>query len=325
MDPSVFEKLHREGALSEASLQRVRTHVSQAFFSVHYELKTLLYLGVLLLSTGLGILIYKHIDTIGHQAVIFLIMLVSAGSFTYCLKRKPPFSWHKVEAPNPFFDYVLLLGCLTFITLVGYTQVQYTLFGERFGLAFFIPMVVLFLSAYYFDHLGVLTMAITNLAAWCGIAVSPDKILTGNDFGDERIIITGLLLGAFLAVIASLSRRFNVKAHFGFTYANFGAHLLFISCLAAMFEFEKMYFVWFLLLMGITWVFYQKALQERSFYYMLILALYAYVGICYVVVRLLFNMEIYEGIIYLTLLYFIGSAIALILFLVNQNKKLKAL
>ena len=137
MNLSLFERLRAEGLLSQGSLENVRTQVRGQLFSIHYELKTLLYLGVLLLSSGLGILIYKNIDTIGHQVVIGLIMLVSAGCFTYCLKRKRPFSPLKVEAPNPFFDYILLLGCLTFVTLVGYTQVQYTLFGERYGLAFF--------------------------------------------------------------------------------------------------------------------------------------------------------------------------------------------
>jgi hypothetical protein len=81
----------------------------------------------------------------------------------YVLREKEALSrLTKVEAPTPFFDYILLLGCLTFITLVGYSQVQFTIFGQRFGLAVFIPMIVLFFSAYYFDHLGVLSMAITN-------------------------------------------------------------------------------------------------------------------------------------------------------------------
>lgn len=325
MNFSVFEKLYAEGLISADSLERVRTRNSASLFSVHYELKTILYLGVLLLSTGLGVLIYKNIDTIGHMAVIGLIMLISAGSFTYCLKTKRPFSLQKVEAPTPFFDYVLLLGCLTFITLVGYTQVQYTIFGERFGLAFFIPMVVLFFSAYYFDHLGVLAMAITNLAAWCGIAVTPDKILSGNDFDDPALIITGLLLGAFLVAVAYVSKRYRIKEHFAFTYSNFGAHLLFISCLAAMFEFDKIYFLWFLLLMGIAGFFYRKAIQERSFYYMLILTLYAYIGISYVVVMLLLDNDFSDGVLYLTMIYFISSAIGLILFLISMNKKIKAL
>lgn len=325
MNTSLFERLHAEELVSDPSLERVRAQARNPLFSVHYELKTILYLGVLLLSSGLGILIYKNIDTIGHLAVILFIMLVSTGCFTYCLKQKRPFSLGKVEAPNPFFDYVLLLGCLTFITLIGYTQVQYTVFGERFGLLFFIPMVVLFFSAYYFDHLGVLTMAITNLAAWCGITVTPDKILRENDFENGTVIITGLLLGAFLEAVAYFTKRFRIKAHFGFTYSNFAAHLLFISCLAAMFEFGDIYVVWFLVLMGITWYFYRKAIQERSFYFMLILTLYAYIGISYMVLRFLLNIDFSDAVIYMAILYFISSAIGLILFLINMNRKIKAL
>jgi hypothetical protein len=66
-------------------------------------------------------------------------------------------------------DYILLLGCLLLLILIAYLQFQYNVFGNRYGLATFIPMVLLFISAYYFDHIGVLTMAITNLAAWAGI------------------------------------------------------------------------------------------------------------------------------------------------------------
>jgi hypothetical protein len=276
-----------------------------------------------LLSGGLGILIYKNIDTIGHQAVLFMMMLVSASCFNYCLKNKRSFYTKKVDPPTPFFDYILLLGCLTFITLVGYSQVQFSIFGERFGLAFFIPMIVLFFSAYYFDHLGILTMAITNLAAWFGIALTPDNILRGNDFGDAKVIFTGLGLGVFLSVVAYFSRRFHFKVHFAFSYANFGAHLLFISCLAGMFEFANIDIIWFAGLTGITVFFYRKALQERSFYYMLILTLYAYFGFSYLVVKFLLYSNLSEGTVYLAFLYFIISAIGLILFLIRMNKKMK--
>ena len=108
---------------------------------------------------------------------------------------KLPFSLQKTVSPSVFFDYILLLGCLTFISFVGYIQFQYQVFGNRFGLATFIPMVVLFFSAYYFDQVGVLSLAITNLAAWAGIAATPLKILQSSDFSSTNIIITGLLLG----------------------------------------------------------------------------------------------------------------------------------
>jgi predicted membrane protein DUF2157 len=323
MDSSLFEKLHTEGNLTDASLQRVRAHASSGLFSVHWELKTLLYCGVLLLTTGLGVLVYKNIDIISHQVLLMLIALVCASSFFYCFQTKAPFSTGKVSSPHAFFDYILLLGCLTFLMLTGYLQAQYNLFGNRYGLMTFIPLVVLFSSAYYFDHLGILSLAITNLAAWVGITVTPSKILADNDFNSSTLIISGLLLGSLLLVVAILTKRYSIKPHFAFTYTNFGAHLAFISCLAGLFHFESVYFLWFLLLLGLAWVFYQKSLQERSFYYLLILTLYTYIGLSYVIVRFLLKDNFSSDVLYLVFMYFISSAIGIILFLIKMNKKLK--
>ena len=68
----LYDELHAEGLISDASLEMIRQ--KQDLFSVHWEVKTLLYLGVLLLTSGLGLLIYKNIDTIGHQAVLLIAL-----------------------------------------------------------------------------------------------------------------------------------------------------------------------------------------------------------------------------------------------------------
>ncbi len=62
MDIPIFDKLYREGLITESSLQKVKAVEQTRLFSLHWELKTLLYLGVVLLSGGLGILVYKNID-----------------------------------------------------------------------------------------------------------------------------------------------------------------------------------------------------------------------------------------------------------------------
>src|SRR5664279_4783741 len=125
MDIHTFKQLHREGLLSDDSLQKVEAVKKTRLFSLHWELKTLLYLGVTLISTGLGILIYKNIDTIGHQVILAAIALITIGCFYYCRRFALPFSWRKVPAPNAFFDYILLLGCLTMITFIVYLQYAY--------------------------------------------------------------------------------------------------------------------------------------------------------------------------------------------------------
>ncbi|MEP7165685.1 MAG: DUF2157 domain-containing protein [Ferruginibacter sp.] len=326
MDDTLFTKLHEEGVLSEGSLLKIKARVSGNLFSLHWEIKTLLYLGVLLLSGGLGILVYKNIDSIGHQAILLFIALVCIGCFYYCLKHKAPFSTQRVLSPNVVFDYLLLLGCLSFIIFIGYLQYQYTVFGNRYGLATFIPMVLLFISAYYFDHLGVLSMAITNLAAWMGITVTPLEILKANGFNNTTIILTGLLLGALLISASLFSKKRDLKKHFEFTYNNFGMQIIFISCLAALFEFESIYLLGFLVLLGISWYFYTKALNDRSFYILLVTTLYTYIGLSYVFIRLLDGLGSFfsEGVIYAGLIYFIASGIGMVLFLIRTNKKMKA-
>lgn len=324
MNTSLFERLHREGIISGLSLEKIKQRSASGLFSVHWELKTILYLGILLLTGGLSILIYKNIDTIGHQVILAVIGLLCIGSFVYCERHKLPFSTDKVAAPNSFFDYILLLGCITLITFLTYLQVQYAVFGDKYGLATFIPMVILFFCAYYFDHLGVLSMAIANLAAWMGIAVTPLRILNANDFTNEKIIYAGLLLGVALNVIAYYSRHKKIKTHFSFTYSNFGMNILFIACLAGMFHFEEFYMLWLLPLAGALLYFYRRALADASFYFILMLTLYGYAGVSYVVVRLMLYGQQEVGIFYLLFMYFIGSGIGIVLFLSKMNKKLKS-
>ncbi len=325
MDLRVFEKLHREDLLSDASFERIKMATTGRLFSVHWELKVLLYLGVSLLSTGLGILIYKNIDTIGHQAILAFIAAVSAGCFYYCYKHKLPFSWNKIPSAGVLSDYLLLLACLTFVSFIAYLQYQYSVFGPHPRIAGFIPLVVLFFCAYYFDHLGVLSLAITNLAAWMGIVVTPLRLLKENDFNSVTIIYTAIALGVLLIAAGELSAPWKRKPHFSFTYLNFGMHVLFIGLLSAMFEFRHTYLLWFLLLGAVAYYCYQMACRQHSFYFILVFTVYSYIALAYIVFNLVISAMhgTDEGSLSLLLVYYIGSAFGLIRFLIYQNKKIK--
>ncbi|MEO6668118.1 MAG: DUF2157 domain-containing protein [Ferruginibacter sp.] len=325
MNAAIFDKLKLEGLLSASSVENIQAQKATQLFSVHWEIRTILYLGISLLTGGLGILVYKNIDSLSHQFVLLFIALICAASFFYCFKKKLPFSFEKVKAPNAFFDYILLLGCLTFIIFIAYFQYQYNIFGNRYGLATFIPMLLLFFTAYYFDHLAVLSLAITNLAAWLGISVTPLQILQENDFNSNTIILVGIVLGIFLVTVGLASLQKNIKAHFEFTYTNFGIHILFISLLAAMFQFDGIHLIIFLALIAVAFYFYKRAIKEQSFYLLLVSTLYAYIGFTYVFINMLsYSFSSGVGIFYLGFIYFIASGIALILFLMRTNKKFKA-
>jgi len=254
--------------------------------------------------------------------VLAFIALVCAGSFYYCLRKKVPFSREKVGAPDAFYDYILLLGCLSLLIFLGYLQYAYGVFGDHYGMATFIPMVILFISAYYFDHLGMLSLAITNLAAWAGIAVTPLAILKESNFSDDRLIYTGILLGLVLLTAGYLSVQQRFKAHFELTYTNFGIHLFFIAALAGLFTHDSIVGLWFGVLLAIAFYFYKQAMTRRSFYFVVVIVLYAYIALCYVVVELLSHMRDMDG-LWLGLLYFIISAAGVAVLLIRLNRQLR--
>jgi len=325
MDIPLFRKLNTEGLISAGSLQQAEDAEARHLFSLHWELKLLLYLGVLLLTGGFGILVYKNIDTIGHQAVLAFIALVTAGSFYYCLRKKTAFTWGKVDAPDAAFDYILLLGCLSLLIFLGYLQYEYDVFGNHYGLATFIPMLILFASAYYFDHLGILSLAITNLAAWAGIAITPLSILKSGNFTDHRLIFTGILLAAVLLAAGQLSLRRQLKPHFELTYINFGIHLFFISALAGLFTYDGIYLLWFAVLAFFAFYLYILAMARPSLYFVVVIALYTYIALSYVVIHLLWKMSL-RGVdpLSLGLMYFILSAVGLAILLIRSNRKIKS-
>lgn len=323
-DIQLAEKLLKDGTFTEDSFKKIKSHFEGRLFSIGFELRILLSVGVLLLSTGLGVLIYKNIDSIGHMAVILFIAALSLSCLGYCYKKRMPYSNEKVNSPNMLFDYILLLGCLTFSTFTVYLQYEYSVFGDWNGLAMLLPAILFFALAYYFDHIGVLSLAITCLAAFAGITITPIKLLQSNDFSSENIIFTGLAIGSLLAAAGIYLPKYNIKKHFKFTYFNFATHLIFVSCLAGMFVLDA-WIVFALLLAGITFISYRHALMEKSFYFLIFTVLYGYIGLSYFVCRVLYNL-IREGgalVIYMGFIYITGSSVGVILFLIRYNRKMK--
>ncbi len=255
---------------------------------------------------------------------IISIAILCIGCFWYSFKNAGKYSNAKVSSSNIWFDYILLLGCLLLLTFVGYLQFEYNFFGNRWSFATFIPMVLLFSTAYYFDHLGVLSLAIVNLATWVGITVTPLQMLSANDFGSAGLIYSGLVLGAFLIAVSIASLSYNIKAHFYFTYKNFGCHILLIALLAAQFYFDRLYLLWFIVLLAACYFLFRNALKEKSFYFIVILILYSDIGLSHVIIRLLFMTTLDEGAFYLAIFYFIFSGIGLIILFIRLNKLLKS-
>lgn len=310
--------LFDEHLIGEQSLHQINSFEDQKNFSIKSYLDFSMYAGVTLLASGLGILIYKNIESIGHVVLVVLIGLLCLGCFAYCHLKKNPFSLSKVNAPNVAFDYIVLLGALLLLTFIGYLQFQFQIFGERYGLATFIPCLLLFFAAYYFDHLGVLSMAIVLLGSWLGITITPVALLKGSDFEGDSLIYTGIVLALFLAAAAFFTFKKDVKKHFHFTYFNFALHIGFIAALCGLFTLQAA-LLWAIVIALFFAASFKYALAEKSFYVLLVIFFYGYIAATYFIFRIF---EYVDGavMLYIILFYFIFSAMMLIKYL-RQFKK----
>jgi hypothetical protein len=316
---SFSEQLINDGILTQDQAQRINDSERDKPMSVHWELKTILYLGILLFMSGLGILVYLNIDTIGHTAIIAAISLGSAACFYYGFKKRKPYSNSEVKYDSPLFDYIVLLGCLLFGILIGYMQYQYTLFGMHYGIATLFPALLYFGMAYLFDHKGILSLGITGFAAWAGISATPMHLLENNDFSSLGIIWTSIGVGAVLAGFSKYAEIKDLKKHFGFTYNNFASNILFVALLAGLFSDGYMKFVYFILISGLVFYYIRYAIAERSFLFLLLSIIYGYIALTYVFFSLLIDIG-NEISFMLGLFYIIASCAAIVLFFIYYKR-----
>ncbi len=312
---TVLNKLLEKEIIPPAQAVAISDYEKRKPFSIHRELRSVLYLGILLFTSGLGVIIYQNIDTIGHQVIIGLIGLLTAGCFYYCFQKKQSFSWQEVKNPDKLNDYILLLGCTAFLILEGYLQFQYKTFGTKYGLAVFIPTIVFFFYAYFFDHRGILSMAITGLASWLGLTIAPLSLLSGNDFTDFKLVITALVLGVILIAIGWLTNERDIKKHFSFTYVFLGGNLAAIAAMIGMFN-QEINILYFVSAAGLAAFFIFYARQKQELVFLLMGTVYGYVVFTYMLFKILPD-DLLAG---LSIHYFLVTSIGVIFFLLNVKK-----
>src|SRR4051812_36303042 len=114
------KELFDKGLIDEDQYRKIDVITSGKVVSVFYELRSLLYLGVMLFSAGTGILIYENIGDIGHVVAIVALALLTAACFLYAFRNALPYSSATVKPSTPYFYYIVLLGSLLFISVQGY-------------------------------------------------------------------------------------------------------------------------------------------------------------------------------------------------------------
>ena len=274
----LLAQLTAAGLLPPAQAEAIAADERTRPFSLHYELRALLYLGSVLLVGGLGVLIYENRDSLGQEVITALITGLMAASFAYAARHRPAFTWGEAPRTSIAADYLLLLGCLLFLVLEGYVQYAYGVFGTRYGLATLLPAALFFALAYRYDHRGVLSMAITALAAWVGVSVAPLAMFQNPDYLQAVLSRPALGLGVALVAAGLASERWRLKAHFAYTYLLLGSNLALLAATSLFFERTGLAAVscWLLVLgicAGLVWY----ARRTQSYLFLLLAVAYGYV------------------------------------------------
>ncbi|AQG79859.1 DUF2157 domain-containing protein [Spirosoma montaniterrae] len=282
MSPNdVLEHLAKQGIVPPEQRAKIAEIEQLRPFSLHWELRAMLYIGIVLLSTGLGLLVYDNFDRIGHGALLAVMAVACAGCFWFAWQHRPVWSTHQTQSRSAFGDYALLLGCLLFLTLEGYAQYAYNVFGTRYGLVTLLPAALFLPLAYRFDHRGVLGMGLTALISWVGVTVRPLELYVKTNFFNQETTISAIVLALILIGAALWLQQRRIKAHFTDTYLTIAGNLLLVALLGGLFNFENLRLGFALGLLVACVAFDRFARRQQSFLYLLMSTVYGYIGLSY--------------------------------------------
>jgi hypothetical protein len=315
---TLFDKNH----ITEEQFEAIREYRSLNLFSVHNELKFLLYLSMLMFTSGIGILIYQNIDTIGHTAILGLLLLVTLTCFYFCFKNHDGFKKEEAPFPNPLYDYLVLTAVILSCTFVGYLQFQYQTFGTHYGLATLVPTIISLFCAYYFDNKSVLSIGIIGMAAYLGLSVDPKHVFENEMIDNTYLSYIGLAFGLTLLLWVLYTTKINLKKHFNLVYLTFSLHLVSIACIVNLFE--DYWFVFGSILGIAAYYFYNLSFQIRSISLFIFTVLYGYIGMNILFFKILETLQTDDFIyvfFFTTPFYFIGSIIGFIKLIKHFNKK----
>ncbi|MCO6501094.1 MAG: hypothetical protein J5I47_12070 [Vicingus serpentipes] len=312
---NIYKELFQNNHIDKKQYELLDAIRSNKLVSLYYELRLTLYLGIMLFTGGVGYFAYQNIGEIGHLISMVLIGTSIIVGFYFIQKIANPYSNLEVTATKPYFDYLLLLVSLLIISLLAYIQVYFDLLALLVNWSSFISTAIFMFMAYRYDNRALLAMGITTLAAAIGISVSPINWVKGEWLSSNNLYVIGIFFGAFLVAIGQLSQYKNIKAHFKFTYQNFGLLLYYIGCISALFDSHHHYLYMSLLIASAGALSYYTW-KTKEFLFFLYSNISFYIAFTYLVFSILDN---FRGAEILLIYYFPVTCIAYIVILITKK------
>jgi hypothetical protein len=253
------QKLFEKGLLRKEQQINIKNYLALGIFSVRNELLFLMYLSVLLFTSGVGVLIYNNINTIGHSILLTLLLALIVGCYYFCFKKSKGFTTHDVDFDNPIYNYLVLLATILSCTFMGYLQYQYHVFGNEFEISILISAFIALGTAYYFNNKSALSIGLTALTASIGITLTPQTLIDNDVYWNQNLSYYGLILGLTIVIWAIHSQKIKLKTHFDLILVTFALHLVTICSIAGLLN--EYWFVFIFVLAGSTFYFYMKSFQ----------------------------------------------------------------
>jgi hypothetical protein len=312
---NINNELHSRHLIDDKQYQFLEAIRTNKIVSFYYELRLLLYLGIMLFTGGVGYFAYQNMGDIGHLASMALIAASIIVGFYFIKKYAKPYSNLQVTVNHVYFDYILILVSLLIISLFVYIQVYFNLVEVLLTWSSYISAAILIFMAYRYDNRALLSMGITAIAAAVGISITPIDWAQGDWFTGSNLYVTSMVLGALLYAVGLVTYRMEIKQHFKFSYQNFGLMLYYIGCIAAMFDSESEVFYAFITLASAAVLTYYTW-KNKEFLFFLYSSIVGYIAITYLLFLMLDNIN---GGYVLFVYYFPLTCIGYIVFLVKKK------
>ncbi|TMK24308.1 MAG: DUF2157 domain-containing protein [Actinobacteria bacterium] len=182
--------------------------------SIYPELRILTWAGVMLISTGVGVYITKHLDDIGPLAIATVVGLAAAACYAWAY-------WKRSRTASLADDYVLLLAALLASADIGYIEHHYRLLGNSWPRHFLFLAILHAATAYFFRSRLVLSLSVASLAAWLGIERrSVDAIFESAIETSLRAFLCAAIVVAWRAVDRKLRPASTFSSLFDHAAAN---------------------------------------------------------------------------------------------------------
>ena len=158
-------------------------------------------------------------------------------------------------------------------------------------------------------------MAITALASWVGVTITPVELWKNNNFNTQYLTLTALVLGCLLVFVGWFSEKQNRKAHFAFTYLFSGGNLGFTAALVGLFAFDFK-IAYFIIIAILSYLSINYARLKLSYVFMLMGVIYGYIAFTYGFFKVVpsgLDFILYQ-------IYFLATAGGIIYFLNNIKR-----